>query len=117
MLRRSGPQQIVPYSAADPDNDGIPNIVEYLLGTDPGSFTKLETSENALDYSVRLDRDDAVLIAGRSDDLEIWIPAATDILISTDSVTVRRRAPLPPGDADSSASAPRENNRNSFSDI
>lgn len=85
-------------ATADPDNDGLPNLAEYLLGTDPNTFSKLQISESALEYTVRLDRDDAALTAEQSDNLEIWIPAANDILISTDGVTATRRAEFPSGE-------------------
>ncbi|MES2439645.1 MAG: lamin tail domain-containing protein [Verrucomicrobiota bacterium] len=90
-------------ATADGDQDDLPNLVEYLLGSDPHAFTRLNSSIDpnggsprfVLDYTLRLDRDDASLTAGQSTGLETWIPAQNDSVISSDGVLQQRRAWLP----------------------
>jgi hypothetical protein len=92
-------------SAGDPDFDGLENFIEYLLGSDPGTFTALvsgvdrsgATPRFVLDYSVRTDRDDGSLSAFQSDTLGTWSPAVNDELISDDGIIRQRRAWLPLG--------------------
>jgi hypothetical protein len=87
----------------DPDQDGIPNLIEYLLGSAPLGFNSLATGIDpntgnprlVLNYSMRPDRDDGVLIPEQSTDLQTWIPALNDQLISGDGITEQRRAWLP----------------------
>jgi len=89
----------------DPDHDGLENLIEYLLGSDPGTFTTLASLIDpnggdprfVLDYTLRKDRDDGVLSAHQSGDLESWLPAEHDELISDDGTTESRRAWLPIG--------------------
>lgn len=92
-------------TGGDPDLDGLENLIEYLLGSDPQAFTTLASGIDAsgstprfvLDYSVRTDRDDGILSAFQSDALEAWSPASNDELISSDGMTEQRRAWLPLG--------------------
>lgn len=87
----------------DTDSDGLTNLTEYLLGTNPLNPTLLNGSVQAnsgsprfvLDYTLRLDRDDAILAAQESPDLTIWSPAVNDASITSDGVTEQRRAWLP----------------------
>jgi hypothetical protein len=89
--------------ALDPDHDGLPNLVEYLLGSDPTAFTTLPAAIDpnngsprmVLNYSLRLDADDATLSAEQSTDLETWIPAVNDGALSNDNFIQQRRAWLP----------------------
>lgn len=89
----------------DADRDGLDNFVEYLLGSDPNSFTALSSAIDpnngsprfVLNYSVRKDRDDGVLSAFQSGALNQWTPATHDELISTSGATEIRRAWLPLG--------------------
>lgn len=89
---------------ADPDQDGLANLIEYLLGSDPASPTSLVSGINAsgmkfeLNYTLRQDRDDGVISAFQSAGLESWVPAANDELISSDGITEQRRAWLPLGE-------------------
>ncbi|WP_367873240.1 lamin tail domain-containing protein [Luteolibacter sp. Populi] len=84
----------------DVDADGLPNVVEYMLGSDPDAFNTLASSVDpnggeprfVLDYTLRKDRDDAILSVLQASDLEAWIPAVHDDLISTDGSTEMRRA-------------------------
>ena len=87
----------------DPDQDGLPNLVEYLLGSHPAAYTALSASlaPNAgsprleLDYTLSLDADDATLAAQQSTHLGNWIPAAHDEVLSSDGFLQQRRAWLP----------------------
>lgn len=90
----------------DPDQDGLPNLVEYLLGSDPTTFTALPATIDpnngsprmVLNYSLRLDADDATLSAQQSADLQTWVPAANDDTLSSDNFIQQRRAWLPVGE-------------------
>ncbi|QJE94770.1 lamin tail domain-containing protein [Luteolibacter luteus] len=90
----------------DADGDGLSNFVEYLLGSDPSSFSSLASSIDpnggnprfVLNYSVRKDRDDGMLGAYQASDLQAWLPAANDELIQDGATTQARRAWLPLGD-------------------
>lgn len=89
----------------DFDGDGIPNQLEYLLGTDPRlqsepPFTSGIAVEGAvprlfLDYSRRLDRDDFLLGAWRSFDLENWFAVEDDVRTGAEGLFEFRRASLP----------------------
>lgn len=90
----------------DPDGDGVPNLVEYLLGTDPlaGSPATSALEKGAgeeggwyVEYTRRLDRDDAELDAWESTDLLLWTPVADEEVISSDGLLETRRAWLPEG--------------------
>lgn len=89
--------------AVDSDVDGLPNLVEYMTGSDPNAFTALQTSVEAiggeprfvLTYTLRTDRDDASLGAFQTSAFEGWVPAVNDELISTAGSLETRRAWLP----------------------
>jgi hypothetical protein len=89
----------------DPDHDGLENFIEYLLGSDPGAYTGLSSGMDpnggnprfVLNYSVRRDRDDGTLSAFQSGELDAWLPAEHDEVISSDGTTESRRAWLPLG--------------------
>jgi hypothetical protein len=90
-------------ATADPDQDGLANLVEYLMGSNPSSATSLASGLDAsglkfeLNYTLRRDRDDGTLSASQSTGLDAWLPAANDELISSDGTTEHRRAWLPLG--------------------
>jgi hypothetical protein len=88
----------------DFDHDGIANLIEYLLGTDPrthtpgpGTLEPLEDGGFALDYTCRADRTDATLSVWQSNGLDLWIPAERDLLIRTEGDLYYRRAYFPAG--------------------
>jgi hypothetical protein len=89
---------------ADPDQDGLANFVEYLMGSSPSASNSLAYGldgsglEFELNYTLRRDRDDGILSATQSTGLETWLPATNDEMISTDGTTEQRRAWLPLGE-------------------
>lgn len=79
----------------DPDNDGRPNIVEYLQNTDPNSpnqmtgltaaVESMEIGGNSNPYFVfrvlrRIDADDLEILVDTSGNLSTWIPNQTIFL-------------------------------------
>ncbi|MCW1883585.1 lamin tail domain-containing protein [Luteolibacter flavescens] len=91
-------------AGSDPDQDGLSNLTEYLMGSNPSAQTPLVSGLDAggtrfeLNYSLRRDRDDGILSASQSAGLLDWVPAENDEMISTDGVTEQRRAWLPLGE-------------------
>jgi hypothetical protein len=89
----------------DPDQDGLANFIEYLMGSDPGAFTGLSSGVDpnggeprfVLTYPVRKDRDDGMLRAFQSGGLDPWLPAEHDEVIPGDGIIETRRAWLPLG--------------------
>lgn len=79
----------------DPDNDGRPNIVEYLQNSDPNSpnqvsgmtaaIESMEIDGNTNPYFVfrilrRIDADDLEILVDTSGNLSVWIPNQTIFL-------------------------------------
>jgi len=89
--------------SGDNDLDGLPNLMEYLLGSDPHTFTALSTSVDSsgafthftLDYTLRTDHDDFSLSAEQSGNLDTWVPAENDAVIRSDGLLEQRRVSLP----------------------
>lgn len=89
----------------DFDHDGIPNRLEYLLGTDPRSaagppWTSFPAAapggtDLVLEYRRRRDRTDFPLLPTRSSDLLHWQPVSDDRHVSDDGLYEIRRAHLP----------------------
>ncbi len=91
-------------SLDDFDGDGLANLIEYLLGSDPKEFTSnpgtiaVDDQDGlVMDYTRRADRTDAVLTVWQSTGLDLWEPAEVDELISTEGVIEHRRASFPSG--------------------
>lgn len=68
---------------ADPDRDGLPNLLEYLLGTAPGSFSHPFTGSFEPGSSLSW-KPDAIglrfadLVPEESDDLQEWTPVPAE---------------------------------------
>ena len=80
---------------ADPDRDGLANLAEYALGTDPHAFTPQPTvtrsqSELALTFQRPAHVGDVIYQAETSPDLANWQPVALEVLNpGADPETVR----------------------------
>ncbi len=79
---------------ADPDQDGLPNYLEYALGTDPkvnepalAFHLQIETIAGqpaaTLTYTLNTNATDAVVTLLESLDLFSWTPATTSLLSQT----------------------------------
>lgn len=87
---------------ADPDGDGLPNLGEYALGSDPATFTRMPAAiltENALvlDFAKPTFPSDVLTTAEASSNLTDWHPVP--ITLRTDGPVQQLRAsqPLNPG--------------------
>lgn len=89
---------------SDPENDGLCNLAEYALGTDPWAFTPLPTAtvdENGLSliFTRPAGRTGLAYAAESSDGMASWSPIPLEVIGATDGMeTVRARDPLTTGD-------------------
>lgn len=87
---------------SDPDRDGLANLAEFALGTDPGSFTPppaatLDGEFLTLGWTRPKGRPEAVTLAETSGDLIEWSAAEIEIIDETATTdTLRARVPRPP---------------------
>ncbi len=94
--------------ADDPDGDGLPNAIEFMLGTAPEARDLLTSGSAAasgelparlyLEYSRRLDRDDYILSARQSGNLVGWQPAIHDEVTGSSGLSEFHRAWIPLSD-------------------
>jgi len=87
---------------ADPDRDGLANLAEFALGTDPRSFTAplaatLEGDFLTLGWTRPKGRPEAITLAETSGNLVDWWAAEIEITEETATTeTLRARVPRPP---------------------
>ncbi|MCF7730619.1 MAG: DUF6055 domain-containing protein [Akkermansiaceae bacterium] len=89
--------------SADPDHDGLKNLAEYALGTDPLASTPLPTaaltSEGlVLTFERPAGLPDVIYTAESSDDLIDWTPRALELVADGPVQTMRAVDPLTAGD-------------------
>lgn len=90
---------------ADPEKDGLCNLAEFALGTNPWRFTPLPTATKDVDGLTLTFTRPAGLVgvayaAESSTGMETWTPVPLEVIDSADGVeTVRARDPLTVGDA------------------
>ena len=87
---------------ADPDGDGLVNLAEYALGTDPRHFSPQLAAvhdENGLTLTFTRPADlPAISYAAESSDgLGTWTPVPLEVIATGDPETVRARDPLTSG--------------------
>lgn len=88
---------------ADPDSDGLPNLAEYALGTDPLLFTApLAGVPDAEGFSLIFTRPanlpGITYVAESSEDLITWTPVPLEVITPGGTETLRARATLIPND-------------------
>ncbi len=91
--------------AADPDGDGVPNLLEYALDGDPGSSMSaqrpaVQVSASALQIAFVRARSDVTYVVEASTDMVVWTEIATNPGQVGQAVTVSDTATI-------SAAAPR----------
>jgi predicted outer membrane lipoprotein len=88
---------------ADFDFDGLPNLSEYALGTDPRQFTPplvavRDGNGLALTFTRPANLSDVLYSAESSDALGNWAPVPLEVIVEGYPETLRARDPLTTGD-------------------
>ena len=87
--------------SADPDSDGLANLAEYALGTDPRAFTppftpSVDETTLSFIFTRPAGLPGITYAAEFSDDAITWFPAALEMLTSGPMETLKASTPLPP---------------------
>lgn len=102
------PQQVhagLSADDADPDGDGIPNLMEYALGSNPGTrnsgLSEPVRDANGLTLTFTRPKDlpNVVYSAVSSDDMSTWYPLTLEVINDGAVQTIRVRDPLSSGNA------------------
>jgi subtilisin family serine protease len=77
--------------AADPNGNGLPNHLEYLLARDPLAtdspiFSRQEVEDDALVFEFTRLKDAPALVQSFSTDLVVWSPATPDGVLITEEI-------------------------------
>jgi hypothetical protein len=88
---------------ADPDSDGLQNLAEYALGTDPRQFTPplvptLDANGLSLSFTRPANLPGLNYSAESSEGIDTWTPVPLEVIQEGDPETVRARDPLTNGD-------------------
>ena len=88
---------------ADPDGDGLSNLAEYALGTDPRQFTPplvatLDADGLSLTFTRPTNLPGLTYAAESSDGLGNWSPVPLEVLQTGTVETLRARDPFTTGD-------------------
>ena len=88
---------------ADSDGDGLSNLAEYALGTEPHHFTQspvpvVDSNGLSLTFTRPANLPDVSYIAESSDGLGTWTPIPLVVVIPGVTETVRATDPLTTGD-------------------
>ncbi|MEO5715842.1 MAG: MBG domain-containing protein, partial [Luteolibacter sp.] len=88
---------------ADPDSDGLANLAEYALGTDPHDFTppfSITVDETSLFFTFTRPAGlpGITYAAEFSDDATLWSPATLEILTPGPTETLKASVPLAPAE-------------------
>jgi hypothetical protein len=89
---------------ADPDADGMANLAEYALGSNPHAFTpmptvQVESTWLTLTFTRPPSLPDVIYAAESSSDLQEWSPVDIEVINSGETESVRARIPISTGES------------------
>ena len=90
-------------NTADPDTDGLQNLAEFALGTDPREFTAplnstLDENGLTLTFNRPANLPGVSYFAESAEEFDSWLPIPLEVITPGDPETVRARDPLTTGD-------------------